>query len=360
METNKRKYKFNAHGHLLPYPEDIPSFMKDEKIFWVDKKRKFMRQKGWRRPIDDPSFFLNEKLEWMDQHGIDHEVILNLSQLYCNGLSKKVAKKVIRFQNDFNASAQAKHPKKITAGFVVQPAYLKDALKEMKRCVEELGMMVLCLPTHFLNKKGQWKSTASEEVAPIFELANEYNLAIQIHPYDAPKMIALENVRWRFHLVWMMAQTADTYHHYTLLDFPDRFPSIRTSFAHANQFAQVNIGRRLQGFKGRPDLFEGTVNPMKHVRHRNIYFDTLTHDDLTFELLVKRQGTRQIIAGLDNPYPLGEMDTVEDCYPGKVLDHAVLHGVIGKTEKDEIWFDNVIHWIAGHKKSKFLLKIGKM
>ena len=58
---SKRKLRINGHSHLLPYPEDIPQFMKDKGIFWVDKDRKFMLQKDWSRPVTDSSFFLDEK-----------------------------------------------------------------------------------------------------------------------------------------------------------------------------------------------------------------------------------------------------------------------------------------------------------
>jgi hypothetical protein len=37
-----RKLRINGHSHLLPYPEEIPAFMKDKGIFWVDKERKYM------------------------------------------------------------------------------------------------------------------------------------------------------------------------------------------------------------------------------------------------------------------------------------------------------------------------------
>ena len=57
------------------------------------------------------------------------------------------------------------------------------ALKEIERCVQ-LGLKVLCLPTHFLNAKGEWLSTAESDIDQIYELANKYRLAVQIHPYD--------------------------------------------------------------------------------------------------------------------------------------------------------------------------------
>ena len=112
----KRKLRINGHSHLLPYPEEIPQFMKDKGIFWVDKDRKFMLQKDWRRPVTDSSFFLNEKLEWMNRYNIDHAVVLNLSQLYGKGLRGEEMKKALRFQNDFNAKVQHDNPSKFTCG----------------------------------------------------------------------------------------------------------------------------------------------------------------------------------------------------------------------------------------------------
>ena len=41
----------------------------------------------------------------------------------------------------------------------------------------------------FLNSNGDWLSTAEVDVDPIFDLANKYELAIQIHPYDGEKML---------------------------------------------------------------------------------------------------------------------------------------------------------------------------
>ncbi len=338
--------KINGHGHLLPNPNQIPSFMKTKKLFWIDDNRKYMRQGNWKRPITDPSFFLNEKLEWMEKNDIDHEVILNLSQLYANGLNRELTKDTITFQNDFNAETQKNFANKFTCGFVVQPRFIDDALLEIERAVHNLDLKLLCLPTHFLDENGQWKSSAHEDTDPIWELANQYGLAVEIHPYDAPKMIQLEDQYWRFHLIWMCAQTADHYHIFSLRNLANRFPNIRTCFAHGNQFGQMGLGRRKQGFEGRPDLFENTSHPSNNIKMKNVFFDTLVHDVYSFRLLVDRQSTHQIIAGLDDPYPLGEMEGVGDCYPGKVIDEALDLGFISKDEKDKIWHQNVLNWLG--------------
>jgi aminocarboxymuconate-semialdehyde decarboxylase len=344
----QKKLRINGHSHLLPYPEEIPDFMREKEIFWVDEDKKFMLQKGWKRPVTDSSFFLNEKLEWMERFNIDHAVILNLSQLYGNGLRVEEMKKALRFQNDFNAGVQQNHPTKFSCGFVVHPGFVRGALWEIERCVEDLGMRLLCLPTHYMDSIGTWRCIFDEENEPIFEMASKYNLAVEVHPYDGEKFIKLENTSWRFHLIWMLAQCADAYHFLTLNGYSDKYPDMRVCFAHGGQLAQINLGRRIQGFDGRPDLFEGKVHPRKSVGHKNIFFDTLVHDTKSFKLLVDNQQPKQIITGLDDPYPLGEMESEkQSSYPGKILDLAVDQKIITTKDRDEIWSDNVLQWLYG-------------
>tara|TARA_Y100001954_G_scaffold232453_1_gene283761 strand:+ start:385 stop:1413 length:1029 start_codon:yes stop_codon:yes gene_type:complete len=338
--------RINAHGHILPEPSQIPKFMKEKKLFWIDEDRKNMRQGNWSRPISSPGFFLEEKIDWMKKNNIDHAVMLCLSQLYCNGWKKNDCIDSITFQNNFNASIQNDFPKIFTSGFVVQPLHMDHALKEIERCVNELNLKLLCLPTHFLNSNNEWLSVAENEVDPIFELANKYSLALQIHPYDGEKMISLKNNYWRFHLVWMMAQCADTLHLFTLRNLPNKFPNLRTSFAHGGMLGLASYGRRIQGFDGRPDLFEKFEDPRKTLGHKNLFFDTLVHDSHTLELLKKRVGTSQLIMGLDDPYPLGEIEGIGTSYPGRVLDYATETGILTEEEKNNIWHKNVINWLG--------------
>lgn len=339
--------RINCHSHVLPRAKDIPAFMREKKIFWINDAGTHMCQGDWTRPITDASFFVDEKLLWMERNQIDTSVVITLSQLYCNGYDRQMAYDVVRFQNDFNASLQNDYKEKFVGGFVVQPLYIDDALREIERCHNELGMKLLCLPSHFIDAKGQWRAIADEYTVPIFELADKYALAVEIHPYQAEDIIALEDKFWRFHLIWMCAQTADAYHMFTMLDFDDRFQRIRTCFAHGNQFGHMGLGRRMQGYRGRPDLFEGARDPILHERQDHIFFDSIVHDVLSFELMVKRCGYQQIVCGIDDPYPLGEMDSVPGCYPGKILDEAKSYGVLGESEVKAIWNDNALRWLYG-------------
>ena len=113
----------------------------------------------------------------------------------------------------------------------------------------------------------------------------------------------------------------------------------------------MNLGRRIQGFDGRPDLFEGKTHPRKAVGHPNIYFDTLVHDTDSLKLMIERQGSNQVIMGLDDPYPLGEMESdAQSSYPGKLLDLAIDRAIINQEQYDDIWEDNVLRWLFGDDK----------
>ena len=108
----------------------------------------------------------------------------------------------------------------------------------------------------------------------------------------------------------------------------------------------MNVGRRKQGYEGRPDLFKDTIHPSDNYQSDNVFFDTLVHDVYSFRLLLDRQGSSRIVAGLDDPYPLGEMKGVGNCYPGKVIDEAVEMDFISKKERDDIWYKNVLAWLG--------------
>jgi aminocarboxymuconate-semialdehyde decarboxylase len=65
--------------------------------------------------------------------------------------------------------------------------------------------------------------------------------------------------------------------------------------------------------------------------------------------MIERQGSNQVLMGLDDPYPLGEMENDEQSsYPGKILDLAKERNIINKTQYDQIWEDNTLQWLFGN------------
>ena len=72
----------------------------------------------------------------------------------------------------------------------------------------------------------------------------------------------------------------------------------------------------------------------------------------------RQQTTDQIIMGLDDPYPLGEMESdAQSSYPGKLLDLALAENLINKTQHAEIWENNVVKWLYGDDSQSFYDRI---
>ena len=61
--------------------------------------------------------------------------------------------------------------------------------------------------------------------------------------------------------------------------------------------------------------------------------------------------------GLDDPFPLGEIEDIGTSYPGRVLDHAIKTGAITKKEGKDIWHKNVIDWLGVEKNNTLKKKI---
>jgi aminocarboxymuconate-semialdehyde decarboxylase len=75
--------------------------------------------------------------------------------------------------------------------------------------------------------------------------------------------------------------------------------------------------------------------------------------------MIKRlKTTNQIILGLDDPYPLGEMESeAQSSYPGKLLDLAIKQDLISKQQHQEIWENNVVRWLYGNQVEEFYQRI---
>ena len=56
----------------------------------------------------------------------------------------------------------------------------------------------------------------------------------------------------------------------------------------------------------------------------------MVHDTDSLKLMIQRQGSDQVIMGLDDPYPLGEMESeAQSSYPGKLLDYQRMERIQG-------------------------------
>ncbi len=347
----------DGHGHILPSSKQIPQSIKNSGHFNIEGplEKQLMTQDfiNWKRPVSHPSFFIEPRLDWMGEHNIAHTVMLTLSQFYCNGINKDATLDIIKFQNDFHLQLQTDYPKQLSCGFVVQPLFLDEALLEIEKRVKE-GLKFLCLPTHYKGADGMYRSSTDENCQEIFKLANEFHLPINFHPYDYEEIIKLKDINeyWSGHKSAMPFLTAQFYDMLVSKGIHEAFPNIRYYLSHGNIVSMATIGRNVQAYNGRKDLFPGVAkSPGYALSAKNIFCDSIVHDWDTIWLLKKKVGSAQILHGIDSPYPLGDgvdyVETTLKMYPGFTLDMAEKEGYINPAEKQDILRVNVVNWLYG-------------
>ena len=55
--------------------------------------------------------------------------------------------------------------------------------------------------------------------------------------------------------------------------------------------------------------------------------------------------------GIDDPFPLGEIEGVGTSYPGRVLDYAIETGIVTNQQGKDIWCKNVLEWLGLKKEN---------
>ena len=72
---------------------------------------------------------------------------------------------------------------------------------------------------------------------------------------------------------------------FTLRNLPNKYPNLRTSFAHGGMLESPTTEEGFRALMGDQIFFEKLQDPRKTLGHKNLYFDTLVHDSHTLELL---------------------------------------------------------------------------
>jgi aminocarboxymuconate-semialdehyde decarboxylase len=174
------------------------------------------------------------------------------------------------------------------------------AIRELERCVGELGLAGVQIGTHV----GPWNLDA-REIFPVFARAAALRAAVFVHPWD---MLAPERMK-KYWLPWLVGMPAETALAICSVIFGgvlERLPDLRIAFAHGGGSFPFTLGRIQHGFEARPDLCaaDNPVPPEAYVKR--IYVDSLVHDRRALRLLLDVFGADRVALGSDYPFPLGE------------------------------------------------------
>lgn len=242
---------------------------------------------------------ISRRLAYMDAAGIDIQALSVDPGLFFYDVDVGKAVQRAEVLNDALAQVVNSHPDRFVALGTVSLQDVGLAVKQLEHCVMTLNMGGIAICT---NVNG--KSLADPEFWPLFEAAEALSATLFLHPYniagsDRTRCFAARVV------IGNPLETTIALYSLVLGGVFERFPLLRTIFAHGGGALPYLSGRIARGYDVRPEIRNSlTQSPLKFLR--SVYVDTIVHDPRVLCFLVDMWGPQCVVPGTDYPYDMGD------------------------------------------------------
>lgn len=271
-----------------------------------------------------------KRIQECDQHGVDIQVLSIIPVLFYYWSLGKEGLETSRFFNDYIAEVVSRHPERFIGIGTVPLQDPQLAIREMQRCMDELGMAGIEIGSHV----NGWNLN-DPALMPFFEAAEQMNACIFVHPWEMMGASDME----RYWLPWLVGMPAETSRAICSMIFGgvfEKFPNLRVAFAHGGGSFPATISRIEHGFNVRPDLcaIDNDKAPRSYLG--KFWIDSLVHDERILDYLIDLVGAEKIALGSDYPFPLGEES------PGKLIEHMPY----SDSTKEWLLYKSALAWIG--------------
>lgn len=264
------------------------------------------------------------RLEDMDETGVGVQVLSTVPVMFSYWSNPDHGAYLAAILNDHIADVCRQYPTRFVGLGTLPMQCPRTAIKELERCVNELGMRGVQIGSHIDREDNKDWNLNEPEVVDVFKAAADLNACVFVHPWD---MMGTSQMR-RYWLPWLVGMPAETSRAMCSVIFGgvlEEVPNLRIAFAHGGGSFPGTIGRIQHGYDVRPDLcaIDNDVAPRDYLvrtdddgtRHpARVYVDSLVHDPAALDTLIRLFGEERIALGSDYPFPLGE------AHPGAMVE----------------------------------------
>ncbi len=241
-----------------------------------------------------------------------------------------------KFLNDDLAALIKNYPKNYLALGTIPMQDSELAIQELERC-KEIGLQGIQIGSNINDL-----NLNEPRFYPIFEACEKLDMPVMVHPWN---MMGQKEMQ-RYWLPWLVGMPAETTRAICSMIFGglfEKLPKLRVNFAHAGGSFLATIGRIQHGFDCRPDLvaIDNNINPRKYIGQ--FWVDSITHDPMMLEYVLKLQGSKKITLGSDYPFPLGDLEI------GKFIEDMDLEPAV----VEDIFCNSTLAWL-GVSKERFV------
>ncbi|MBL7857081.1 MAG: amidohydrolase [Cyclobacteriaceae bacterium] len=333
--------KIDSHTHIIPkkLPNWSEKFGYGDFIYLQHHKRgfaKMMRGNQFFREIKENSWNAELRIAEYEKFHTQVQVVCTIPVMFSYWAKPLDCLDISRFLNDHIANLIVAYPKNYLGLATIPMQDAELAIQELERC-KKIGISGIQIGSNINDL-----NLNEERFFSIFEACEKLDMAILVHPWN---MMGQKQMQ-RYWLPWLVGMPAETSRAICSMIFGgifEKLPRLRVNFAHAGGSFLPTLGRIKHGFDCRPDLvaIDNPVNPGDYLG--KFWVDSITHDELMLEYVLKLQGSTRVTLGSDYPFPLGDLEI------GKFIEEMSLE----KTIKEDIFHNAALEWL-NVPKEKFI------
>jgi aminocarboxymuconate-semialdehyde decarboxylase len=326
-------FKIDSHTHILPkeMPNWSEKFGYGDFIYLQHHKQgyaKMMRGNQFFREIKENCWDAAVRIEEYAQFHTQVQVVCTIPVMFSYWAKSLDCLDLSKYLNDHLIGLVKDYPKNYIGLGTVPMQDADLAIEELQR-IKKAGLVGIQIGSNINDE-----NLNENRFYPIFEACENLNLAVMVHPWN----MMGEKQMQRYWLPWLVGMPAETSRAICSMIFGgifERLPKLRVMFAHAGGSFLPTLGRIQHGFDCRPDLvaIDNPVNPRDYLG--KFWVDSVTHDPLMLEYVLKLQGSKKVMLGSDYPFPLGDLEI------GKFIEEMDLPASV----KEDIFSNSVLEWL---------------